>query len=65
VGLVTRVVPPGELEAEGKRWADRLLALDAAAVAACKTFFRDTAFMHTDEAADLGVGFLADFNMSR
>jgi enoyl-CoA hydratase/carnithine racemase len=65
LGLVNRVVPPGELEAEGKRWADKLLALDAAAVAAAKTFFRDSAFMHPDEAAGLGVAFLADFNMSR
>jgi enoyl-CoA hydratase/carnithine racemase len=65
LGLVNRVVPLEELDAEGKRWADELLALDAAAVAACKAFFRDSAFMHPDEAADLGVAFLADFNMSR
>jgi enoyl-CoA hydratase/carnithine racemase len=64
-GLVNRVVPAPELEAEGQRWADRLLQLDAAALTACKAFFRDSAFMPPDDAATHGVSFLADFNAGR
>jgi enoyl-CoA hydratase/carnithine racemase len=65
LGLVNRVVPPTELEAEGQRWVDKLLALNVDALAACKTFFRQSTYMHPDEAAGAGVAFLADFNSSR
>ncbi len=65
LGLVNRVVPAPELEAEGQRWVDRLAQLDAAALAACKAFFRDSAYLHPDDAATRGVAFLADFNLSR
>ena len=62
LGLVNRVVASDELDAEGQRWADKLLQLDAAAVTACKAFFGDSAYMHPDDAAKYGVSFLADFN---
>ena len=65
LGLVNRVVPPQELDAEGQRWVGKLLQLDAAALAACKSFFRDSAFLHPDDAATYGVAFLADFNTGR
>lgn len=62
LGLVTRMVTPDELESEGRRWVDKLMQLDAEAVAACKSFFRQSAFMRPDEASAYGVSFLADFN---
>jgi len=62
LGLVNRVVPPQELDAEGQRWVGKLLQLDPAALAACKSFFRDSALLHPDDAATYGVSFLADFN---
>lgn len=65
LGLVNRVVPSRELDAEGQRWVDRLLQLDAAAVSAGKKFFHDSAPLHPDDAAASGVAFLADFNTSR
>lgn len=65
LGLVNRVVPPRELDAEGQRWVGKLLQLDAAALTACKAFFRDSAFLHPDDAAAYGVSFLADFNTGR
>jgi enoyl-CoA hydratase/carnithine racemase len=65
IGLVNRVVPAEELDAEGQRWAGKLLQLDAAALTACKSFFRDSAFLHPDDAATYGVSFLADFNTGR
>ncbi|MDH3261742.1 MAG: enoyl-CoA hydratase/isomerase family protein [Acidimicrobiia bacterium] len=65
LGLVNRVVPSEQLDAEGQRWVDKLLQLDAAALTACKTFFRDSAFLPPDDAANYGVAFLADFNTSR
>jgi methylglutaconyl-CoA hydratase len=60
-GLVNCVVPPEELEAEGQRWVDKLLKLDAAALTACKAFFRDSASLPLDEVAAYGVSFLTDF----
>jgi len=65
LGLVNRVVPTEELDAEGQRWAAKFLQLDAAALMACKAFFNDSAYMHPDAAANHGVSFLADFNTSR
>lgn len=65
LGLVNRVVRPQELDGEGQDWAEKLLQLDAAALQACKVFFRDSAHMHPDDAAGYGVSFLADFNASR
>jgi 2-(1,2-epoxy-1,2-dihydrophenyl)acetyl-CoA isomerase len=62
LGLVNRVVPPPELEAEGERWAEKLLQLDAAVLATCKAFSRDSANLPSDDAAAYGVSFLADFN---
>ncbi len=65
LGLVNRVVPPGELEQEGQRWVEKLLALDAEALTACKAFFRQSTYMHPDEAAGAGVAFLTEFNLGR
>lgn len=65
LGLVNRVVPSEELEAEGRRWVDKLLALDAAALAACKAFFGDSVDLLADDASSYGVSFLADFNARR
>jgi len=64
-GLVNRVVPPEELEAEGQRWVDKLLQLDPVALTACKAFFRDSAVLPPDEAATYAVSFLTDFKSSR
>lgn len=64
LGLVNRVVPPQDLDAEGRRWVEKLLQLDAAALAACKAFSRDVADLHPDDAAARGVSFLAEFNTS-
>lgn len=65
LGLVNRVVPPQDLDGEGQRWAGKLLQLDTAALMACKSFFRDSGYVHPDEAAASGVAFLADFNTGR
>lgn len=65
LGLLNQVVPSEDLEVEGQRWVDKLLALDAAALTACKAFFRDTAYLHPEDAARGGVAFLADFNAGR
>jgi enoyl-CoA hydratase/carnithine racemase len=63
--LVNRVVPSGELDAEGENWSERLLRLDADALRACKAFFRDTAHLHPDDAYRYGISLLANFNASR
>ena len=64
LGLVNRVVPPQDLDAEGQLWVEKFLQLDAAALAACKAFSRDSAYLHPNDAAAYGVSFLADFNTS-
>jgi methylglutaconyl-CoA hydratase len=65
LGLVNRVVPARDLAAEGERWTVALDKLDARALAACKTFFRDTAYLRPEDAAGYGISLLANFMSSR
>lgn len=59
LGLVNRVCPPGELEAEVGRWCDLLLGMNPAALAVCKRFLLTTEGMSRDQAAELAVQTLA------
>lgn len=64
-GLVNRIVARKELEAEGERWVAMLVKKNAQALAACKAFFRDTAFLDPEDAVRYGVSLLANFMASR
>jgi enoyl-CoA hydratase/carnithine racemase len=64
-GLVNRIVGRSELEAEGERWVAMLVKKNAQALAACKEFFRDTAFLDPKDAVRYGVSVLANFMASR
>ena len=64
-GLVNRIVARGELEAEGERWVSMLAKKNPQALAACKAFFRDTAYLDPADAARYGVSLLANFMASR
>ncbi len=64
-GLINRIVARKELEAEGGRWVDMLMKKNARALAACKAFFRDTAYLDPQDAARYGVSLLANFMASR
>ena len=65
LGLVNRVVPRSRLEAEAERWIAALQKLDARALAACKTFFRDTAHLRPEDAVGHGISLLANFMASK
>lgn len=65
LGLVNRVVPGPELDAEGAKWTAGLLKLDAQALAACKAFFRDTSDLRPEDAAHYGIALLANFMASK
>ena len=59
LGLVNRVCPAAELEAEVGRWCDLLLTMDAAALTTCKRFLMTTEGMSREQAAELAVQTLA------
>jgi len=65
LGLVTRVVTQNRLVSEGERWVNLLLKQDAKALAACKEFFRETAYLNPEDAARYGVALLANFTSSK
>ncbi len=65
LGLVNHVVPGRDLTSEGERWTAKLLEQNGEALKACKAFFRDTAHLHPDDAARLGITLLANFMSSR
>jgi len=64
-GLVNRIVARNDVDAEGERWIEMLLKKNTQALAACKAFFRDTAFLDPEDAARYGVSLLANFMASR
>lgn len=64
-GLVNRIVAPSELETEGERWVAMLMKKNGQALAACKEFFRDTAYLDPKDAVRYGVSVLANFMASR
>ena len=64
-GLINRIVTRNEVEAEGERWVEMLMTKNAQALAACKAFFRDTAYLDPEDAARYGVSLLANFMASR
>jgi len=55
LGLVTRVVPPAEVDGEAMRLAEEIASLPADAVAATKKVFYEVHGLSLTEAFDLGV----------
>ena len=51
----------GSLQAEGQAWVSQLLAIEGAALGACKEFFRSTAHLSIEDTARHGVAFLVNF----
>jgi methylglutaconyl-CoA hydratase len=64
-GLVNRIVARNDVDAEGERWIEMLMKKNTQGLAACKAFFRDTAFLDPEDAARYGVSLLANFMASR
>jgi methylglutaconyl-CoA hydratase len=60
-GVVNLVVKAGSLQAEGQAWVSQLLAIEGAALGACKEFFRSTAHLSIEDTAQHGVAFLVNF----
>ena len=60
-GVINLVVKAGSLQAEGQAWVSQLLAIEGAALGACKEFFRSTAHLSIEDTARHGVAFLVTF----
>jgi enoyl-CoA hydratase/carnithine racemase len=60
-GVVNLVVKAGSLQDEGQAWVSQLLAIEEAALGACKEFFRSTAHLSIEDTARHGVAFLVNF----
>ena len=60
-GVINKVVKAGSLQAEGQAWVSQLLAIEGAALGACKEFFRSTAHLSIEDTARHGVAFLVNF----
>lgn len=60
-GVINLVVKAGSLQAEGQAWVSQLLAIEGAALGACKEFFRSTAHLSIEDTARHGVAFLVNF----
>lgn len=65
LGLVTRVVPPDQLESAARDLANELLQRDPASLRVCKDFFRRLPNLQPDDAADYGITLLANLLASR